>query len=90
MGAERDFKEMAKLVKKNRLKKGFSQIQLSKSIGYTNAQFVSNTERALCTIPIKKHAQLAEALEVDKEEIKSAYMTDLSTNYDTLFKTRNN
>jgi len=73
------FKNIAKVVKANRKAKGFSQEVLSNEIGNKNGQFISNVERALCSIPKKSLNKMSEVLEVPVETFIDAMTKDHKT-----------
>ena len=76
------FKNIGNLIKSKRLKainvKGgpMSQSDLSEIIGYKNGQFVSNVERALCSIPAKMAKKVRAALDITADEMMDAYLKD--------------
>jgi ribosome-binding protein aMBF1 (putative translation factor) len=53
-----------------------SQEVLSAEIGYQNAQFISNVERGLCTVPAKRIAKLCEVLKIEPHEVVNAIVQD--------------
>lgn len=77
---QREFKNIAKLVKTNRDKVELSQSQVSMQLGYKNAQFISNLERRLCSIPAKQIKPLAKIIKVDKSEVIKAMVDDFEYN----------
>jgi len=83
----RDFNNISKLVRIHREKKGISQIKLSEELKYKNGQFVSNIERGLCSIPLRKINLLSEVLNVDPTKIKLAIMNDFSGTLDKCMTT---
>lgn len=72
------FEQIAQVVKQSRINhpKGYSQSELSQLMGYKNGQFISNVERGLCSIPKKKIKKLANILNINKEELFTAILTD--------------
>lgn len=70
------YQNQATLVRKLRLAKGLNQGELSKAIGYTNPQFISNWERGISGIPPKTFKKLAKALKVSPRTIAEAYVQD--------------
>jgi transcriptional regulator with XRE-family HTH domain len=56
--------------------KRFSQSELSNVLGYKNGQFISNIERGLCSIPLKNLNQVIDILNIDREELMRAMMSD--------------
>jgi len=74
----RSFKNIALLIRTKRQNhsKAYSQSELSHLLGYKNGQFISNVERALCNIPLKMLAKVAEILDIPYEELKNAILKD--------------
>ncbi len=80
----RSFTNIAQLIKTKRVQhpKGYSQSELSHLLGYKNGQFISNVERALCNIPLKMLARVAEILNIDPQELKAAILRDQEATLD--------
>ena len=74
--SNKNFNTIATVIKTTREVKNISQALLSKSIGYKNAQFISNVERGLCSIPAKKVKVVAEVLGIEIDEVVSAMVAD--------------
>lgn len=74
----KSFRHIADLIKKKRLAhpSKYSQNELSVLLGYKNGQFISNVERGLCSIPLKKAKDIADLLEIPKEELRTAILKD--------------
>ncbi len=74
----RTFENVAKLIKEKRMShpKAYSQSELSNLLGYKNGQFISNVERALCSVPLKMLGRVSEVLDISLDEVKLAVMKD--------------
>lgn len=74
----RCFEHIAKLIRTKRINhtKGYSQSELSNLLGYKNGQFISNVERALCSIPLKMLRKVSDVLDIPCEELKEAILKD--------------
>lgn len=85
----RTFKNIADLIKNNRLKhpKKYSQSELSNALGYRNGQFISNVERGLCSIPLKGISKVSEILDIPQEEVKAAILKDFEATLDKYIST---
>lgn len=70
------FQNIAIAVKTNRETANISQGLLAKAVGYKNAQFISNVERGLCSIPAEKVKVLSKTLNIAEEEIINAMVAD--------------
>lgn len=70
------FHNVAKLMRLRRIELGLSQSQAAKLIGFVRGQFVSNVERALCSVPPRKIESTARVLQVDPSEIINAILED--------------
>lgn len=55
--------------RKKRVESGMTQIELSKRLGYSTSQFVSNWERGVCMPPLSNMASLCDLLSIPKREI---------------------
>lgn len=75
-------KKLSKLIRQKRKKKKMSQRDLALALGYPNAQIVSNIERGICSLPIKRFKQTSEILSVDLKKIKSCYLKDVKMDLD--------
>lgn len=72
------FRETAKIVKINRVKKEMSQKNLAQAVGFRNGQFVSNIERGLCAVPLKKIVAMSKLLDIHPVDLGNAIVTDFS------------
>lgn len=63
------FKELGTYLKEKRQKAGLSQAEVSRALGYTSPQFVSNFERGLCSPPLPKLKILTELYKIPVREI---------------------
>jgi transcriptional regulator with XRE-family HTH domain len=71
------FKYIASVIRAARLKfPNLTQETLSEIIGYQNAQFISNVERGLCTVPAKRISKLCEVLKIEPHEVVNAIVRD--------------
>lgn len=72
----RSFSNIGKFVKKHREKVGLSQTELSRALGYSKGQFISNVERGLCSVPLKHAVDLRKALDVEAHTLTTALLRD--------------
>lgn len=82
------FQNIAKLVRKYRLRKILTQEKLAFLLDYGGAQFISNVERAKCGIPHQRLKTLSKVLDIDMEEIKEAVASDVKDTIDICTKAR--
>lgn len=68
--------ELAKYLTDKRKKQGLSQNDISKALGYTGPQFISNCERGLCAPALGTAKTLAKILNVPKREMIDNIMAD--------------
>ena len=61
--------ELGNLIKEHRVKNDFSQGDLAKLMGYASPQFISDWERGLSGVPVKKLMELSKHLDIDHELI---------------------
>lgn len=82
MSNAKSFENIAKLIRKYRLTTDMSQTQLSQALSYKNGQFISNVERALCSLPLKTLKKTAEILKIPHNELKDALLQDYAIDID--------
>ena len=70
------FLRTAELLSGARKEAGMSQKKIAYRMGLSSHQFVSNIERARCTVPKKKIKQVADAYEVDVSKIRQSMVFD--------------
>jgi transcriptional regulator with XRE-family HTH domain len=58
-------------IKERRIEKGLTQADLSKSLGYTSAQFISNIERETAQPPLKSLKTLMRILAISESNMYS-------------------
>ena len=75
-------KQLSKLIKEKRKDANLSQSELSVALGYKNGQFISNIERDLCGVPLKKAGLLCELIVIDPNEFKAVLMFDFENKID--------
>lgn len=61
--------ELGTLIKEYRLKKNFTQFELSQKLGYDTPQFVSIMERGLAKIPLNVIGQLIILLGIPEKKV---------------------
>jgi transcriptional regulator with XRE-family HTH domain len=71
-------RDMAHLIKTTRKNKMISQQKLHTLLGWSSktSQQISNIETGKCQFPVKHLKKLSDALEIDKDTIISAYLSD--------------
>lgn len=62
-------------IRKMRLERGYSQADISVSLGYTSPQFVSDWERGISSPPVKKLIELAQLLGVKSDVLFDLLVT---------------
>jgi len=73
----RSFKNIAKVIRNKRAAGSLQQTSIGSDLGYkASGQFISNVERELCSVPIKRIKQFATALKMDPQEIVEAMVAD--------------
>ncbi len=80
--AEKNFQNIAQLIRKYRHKTDLSQTDLSVKLNYKNGQFISNVERGLCSVPLKTLKQIAEVLSIPSSELRDAMLQDYALDID--------
>ena len=64
------------LIKAGRGERGISQGKLAKMLGYTTPQYISNAERGLCSMPVKKLRKISTILGIPPGVMQTAIFTD--------------
>ena len=81
------FNHMGKLIIKLRMEKDISQEAFKNLFDSSKkAQYISNMERGISSLPIKYHLKVAIGINVSVELFKEAYMKDADENYDRRVK----
>jgi transcriptional regulator with XRE-family HTH domain len=70
------FPNMAKLCANYREAAQISQQQLAVFLGFKNGQFISNVERGICTIPLRKMKVFCGVLKIEKQMAISSIIAD--------------
>jgi transcriptional regulator with XRE-family HTH domain len=84
------FNNIAVLIRNYRMmrKPKLSQQELGSRLGYDNGQLVSNLERALCSMPVKKLFDASCILGIPKDELKRAMVKDYEQRIDDALRER--
>ena len=72
--------KLGEFLQQKRKEKGISQGQVSKVLGYSSPQFISNIERGLCCPPFPALKQMADLYQIDPEEM-TATLIRLQTEF---------
>lgn len=80
----KNFSILGTFIKKKRLEAGLSQGDLSRELGYSNPQPISNCERGLSALPLSKLRKIMPLLDVTAEE-----MTEVLLDQQRLFYLQN-
>lgn len=67
---------IGKLLRKNRIKKGLTQLDVAKKFKYSTTQFIHLIETGKSKVPLKILAKYCDFLGVDKTEIKEVLFRD--------------
>lgn len=73
-----EMRTTGEVIKSYRAKKGFTQTELAKELGYSSAQFVSNWERGISDVPPKQIKPLSKLLGFRPERLYRALERDYS------------
>ena len=80
------YKKLGALLKENREKRGMTQTEVARALGYSNPQFVSNSERGLCRLPFEAISKLARLYAIDPETIIQLFLKEDEARYREVFK----
>lgn len=71
---KRDHVNVGELMAKARAKSGLTQRAVSKQLGYGSAQFVSNLERGISLMPLRKMSKIIQIYGLNPNAVVSAIM----------------
>lgn len=85
----RSFEHIAELIRSKRVNhpNRYSQLELSQLLGYKSGQFISNVERAMCSIPLKMLGKVSEVLDIRTSELKQVILRDQEATLEHYIKT---
>lgn len=66
---EQLFKNVGRFLRQRRIEVGLTQRQVSEKLGYGSPQFISDMERGLCTLPLKKLGELVKLYKLPPNEL---------------------
>ena len=81
-------KEFANFLKRKRIDAGITQADVSKKLGYSTPQFVSNWECGRGKPPIATIPKLIKIYRVDPDEIVTYYLMNTKQQLQKAFKSR--
>ena len=82
MGFKGDFPpEVGRYFQVCRENAGITQRELSEALGYTSPQIISNFERGLADLPLKKLRKAALLCKVDREVVRKMYVDYVNNLY---------
>lgn len=67
--AETIFKELGNYLRDHRVRAGLSQMQVSRELGYSTSQFLSNCERGISSLPLEKLPILVKLYRLRKKDL---------------------
>lgn len=79
-------KEIGLFLKRQRLKSGLTQKNISDAFHLSSTQFVSNWERGCCLPPMEYLPQLCKILNIDKELLIKIYIEQTEIEINAVFK----
>lgn len=82
-------KKSNKLLYEARKRIGLSQGQLAKALGLSTAQYISNIERGLCPVPIRKVKKFCKILKIEPKVLTSLMAQDYEQNVIKINKIKN-
>ncbi len=66
---EQLFKNIGRFLRQRRIELGLTQRQVSDKLGYGSSQFISDMERGLCTLPLKKLGEVVKLYKLPPNEL---------------------
>lgn len=78
--------ELHKALKAAREKAGVTQDGMAKEMGYKSAQIVSNWERGVCDLPLKKARKFCKIVNMELGALKKLILTDYEASISRYFE----
>lgn len=75
--------ELGKIIKQARIKKGMTQLELSKKLGYNTLQFISLMELGKSKVPHETIGKLVVILNLPEQKIKKYLIAEYSKSLKT-------
>lgn len=72
----RDHKMLGQYLRQCRVKAGLTQSQISRQLGYSSPQFVSNWERGQSMPPFNSVGKLVKLIKIDPRKFLDIYLED--------------
>jgi hypothetical protein len=79
------FINVATLVRKHRRALNMSQSKVSPEFNM-HLQYISNIERAICSVPLKHVPNFCEVFKIPREDMRAAILNDYAARIDAQFK----
>jgi transcriptional regulator with XRE-family HTH domain len=79
-------KTMGEVLAEARIKAGLTQLDLGLKLGYSGSQIVSNWERNLCGIPVKKAAVFCKLTSMKPSEMEKLLVSAAATKLGNSFR----
>lgn len=79
------YAEVGEMLRNARIKKGFTQSDVARLLGYSSAQFISNAERGLCRLPLEAISRLIRLYEMDFEAVIQEFLKVHEEHYRNAF-----
>lgn len=73
---KRNYDTLGLFFKEKRATVGMTQLDVAKKLGYTSAQFISNFERGLCSLPLNAIRKLTQLYKADADKVYSLIMVE--------------
>jgi len=70
----KDFHKIGKFLKEKRLSAGLTQLEVAEALNYSTAQFISNMERGLCSLPLEKLSKLVKLYHISPKALVRVLM----------------
>lgn len=67
---------MSELIKKNRLKRNLTQLDISRGLRLTSPQHISNVERGICVLSPRLYRKIAKILDIPVESLIEAQIEE--------------
>lgn len=73
---KRNYDTLGLFFKEKRTASGLTQLDVARKLGYTSAQFISNFERGLCSLPLNAIRKLTQLYKADQDKVYNLIMSE--------------
>lgn len=72
-------RKLSNYIRKHRKKSKMTQKELASALGYPSLQIISNVERGVCALPIKRFKETSKILNISLSKMQNLYLKDIKS-----------